>query len=165
MKYLIVYSSSTGNTALLAQEIQNTFKDDICLYNGTVDMERNDADIIFVGFWTYKGTCDQHMQDYLKTLHHQKIFFFGTAGFGGSQQYFDAILQRVEAFIDESNQVIGRFMCQGKMPMSVKEKYTEMAKKDPQRFQPMIENFDQALSHPSLDDLRLLTNSLKKISF
>lgn len=42
-------------------------------------------------------------------------------------------------------------MCQGKMPMSVRQRYEQMAQKQPEKFIPMIENFDQALSHPSLE--------------
>ena len=35
-------------------------------------------------------------------------------------------------------------MCQGKMPMSVRQRYEQMAQKQPEKFIPMIENFDQA---------------------
>ncbi|MFR7592084.1 MAG: flavodoxin family protein BilS [Longibaculum sp.] len=166
MKYSIIYSSATGNTAMLAKHILKTLSNHECLYDGqltdTINIENNE--ILFIGFWTDKGVCDEKMQTFLKSLHNQKIFLFGTAGFGGSQQYFDAIIERVKAFIDDTNQIVGTFMCQGKMPMSIRERYVSMAKKDPQRFQPMIDNFDQALSHPSQDDLQSLTSILEKIS-
>ena len=122
------------------------------------------ATFFLVGFWTDKGTCDESIQDYLKQLHHQKIFLFGTAGFGGSQDYFDSILKRVQTNIADDNQIVGQFMCQGKMPMSVRQRYEQMAQKQPDRFLPMIDNFDKALSHPNEQDLQSLIQQLDMIS-
>ena len=62
-----------------------------------------------------------------------------------------------------SNTVIGSFMCQGKMPMSVRQRYENM-KKQPLHLlnlDTMIENFDKALSHPDADDLERLKQAVK----
>ena len=51
-------------------------------------------------------------------------------------------------------------MCQGKMPLSVRERYVKM-KEQPNHMpniDAMIENFDKALSHPDADDLAKLAN-------
>ncbi|OUQ29712.1 flavodoxin family protein BilS [Massilimicrobiota sp. An134] len=162
MQYAIIFSSPTGNTQMLAETIKNHIKGECCYY-GKADLAPLMADYIFVGFWTDKGTCDESIQDYLKQLHHQKIFLFGTAGFGGSQEYFDGILKRVQTNIADDNQIVGQFMCQGKMPMSVRQRYEQMAQKQPEKFIPMIENFDQALSHPSLEDLQSFIQQLSVI--
>lgn len=61
------------------------------------------------------------------------------------------------------NTVIGSFMCQGKMPMSVRQRYENM-KKQPlhlPNLDAMIENFDKALSHPDADDLERLKQAVK----
>ena len=55
-------------------------------------------------------------------------------------------------------------MCQGKMPMSVRQRYEQMAQKQPERFLPMIDNFDKALSHPNEQDLQSLIQQLDMIS-
>ena len=52
--------------------------------------------LIYVGFWTDKGNASKEALDYLKTLHHQKIFLFGTAGFGKSDNYFKKIIDKVK---------------------------------------------------------------------
>ena len=163
MQYSIVFSSPTGNTEMLAQAIQNHL-DGECCYYGKAAQAPLTADYIFVGFWTDKGTCDESIQDYLKQLHHQKIFLFGTAGFGGSQDYFDSILKRVQTNIADDNQIVGQFMCQGKMPMNVRQRYEQMAQKQPDRFLPMIDNFDKALAHPNEQDLQSLIQQLDMIS-
>ena len=56
-------------------------------------------------------------------------------------------------------------MCQGKMPLSVRERYVKM-REQPNRMADLdsrIENFDRALSHPNAEDLEnLKKNVLQK---
>lgn len=64
--------------------------------------------------------------------------------------------------LEASNRVIGSFMCQGKMPMAVRERYEKMlASPNPApNLEQMIQNFDQALSHPDGEDLQRLTQAV-----
>lgn len=87
-----------------------------------------DADTLYVGFWTDKGTADAAILEFLEQLHGKKVFLFGTAGFGGSEGYFNKILKTVQKSLDRSNTLIGSFMCQGKMPLSVRQRYEAMKK-------------------------------------
>ena len=112
MSYAIVFSSRTGNTALLAQTIRDTLPGD-CLYFGTPDPKALEAETVYVGFWTDKGSCDESIAQFLKTLTNQKVFLFGTAGFGGSPEYFEQILKRVSENLGENTQLVGSYMCQG----------------------------------------------------
>ncbi len=50
-----------------------------------------------------------------------------------------------------SAHVVGRYMCQGKMPQAVRQRYEAM--EDSPRRTAMLENFDRALSHPDQADL------------
>ena len=164
MKYAIVYSSQTGNTKMLAEAIQNVLPKEGCVYFGEPDAMALSAEKIYVGFWTDKGTCDTQTADFLKKLTNQHVFLFGTAGFGVGKLYFDKVLQRTEKNIHKGVTVIGRFMCQGKMPMSVRRRYEKMQNgpiKIP-NIQEMIDNFDQALLHPNVDDIAALTESIQK---
>ena len=54
-------------------------------------------------------------------------------------------------------------MCQGKMPMSVRSRYESMLDKEPERMREMIENFDEALSHPNVDDFIGLNSEALKV--
>ena len=110
MSYAIVFSSRTGNTALLAQTIRDTLPGD-CLYFGTPDSKALEAETVYVGFWTDKGSCDESIAQFLKTLTNQKVFLFGTAGFGGSPEYFEQILKRVSENLGENTQLVGSYMC------------------------------------------------------
>ena len=64
MSYAIVYSSRTGNTALLAQAIRESLPQEECLHFGGPDSKALAAETIYVGFWTDKGSCDEETSRY-----------------------------------------------------------------------------------------------------
>ena len=68
--------------------------------------------------------------------------------------YFDQILGRVKENLAPGVQVIGTYMCQGKMPQVVRDRYEAM--EDSPRRAMILANFDQAASHPDAADLARL---------
>ena len=72
--------------------------------------------------------------------------------------YKRQILTRVEANLEGRGTVVGRFMCQGRMPQAVRDRYEAM-EESPRRTA-MLENFDRALSHPDQADLDALRAAL-----
>ena len=162
-KYSIIYSSKTGNTQKLAEALQNILPKDNCQYYKTVEKAPKDlSNLLYIGFWTDKGTADTQTIEFLKQLKNKKIFLFGTAGYGGSQNYFEGIINNVKKNIDSSNTLIGTFMCQGKMPLSVKERYKKMQEQNNSslKIDDLIANFDRALSHPDAADLKKLEEQI-----
>ena len=113
-------------------------------------------------FCSLTGNTKKLADAIYETLPKDKIFLFGTAGFGGSDAYFEKILGQVKQSIDASNTVIGEYMCQGKMPQSVRERYVKMKEnpEHPANLDLLIQNFDRALSHPDSEDLERLKKSL-----
>ena len=73
------------------------------------------------------------------------------------------MLFRSRKALDGSNTVIGSFMCQGKMPVSVRQRYEAMKAKPDHipNLDALIENFDKALSHPDATDLEQLKQAVK----
>ena len=67
-----------------------------------------------------------------------------------------------------SCELVGSFMCQGKMPQTVRKRYEAMlaaaapASSEARRAQMLIDNFDAALAHPNNDDLRALDADLRE---
>ena len=156
-RYSIIYSSKTGNTKKLAEKIREVLPEENCDYFGTEGAKALSSDILYIGFWTD-----------IKRLKNKKLFLFGTAGFGGSEAYFQQVLGKVKESVDESNTVMGEFMCQGKMPQSVRDRYVKMKEKPDHapNLDELIENFDRALSHPDNEDLdrlgRIIRRDLEK---
>ena len=155
MSYAIVFSSKTGNTELLADTLHSCLPQADCCYFGSPNPAAMEADTLYVGFWTDKGKADESSSDFLKQLRGKQVFLFGTAGFGGSDEYFNKILKAVQKELHSSNTVIGSFMCQGKMPPSVRARYEAMRALPvpPANLDALIENFDRARTHPDADDL------------
>ena len=176
MRYAIISSKTTGNTGMLAEKVYNSllgFSTSECIFHDSVEnitAEALTADRLYIGFWTDKGMCDQLTQALLTKLKDKEIFLFGSAGFGMTQAYFDDVLTKTKEFIDSSNKIIGEFICQGKMKPIVREKYEDMLKnaeeendeKTIKTAKMLIENFDLAKSHPDMDDLMNLTDTVAK---
>lgn len=160
MKYAIVYSSRTGNTELLAQRLRDSLPKEDCLYVGPPNKEALAAEKLYVGFWTDKGTCDESIAAFLRSITHQQVFLFGTAGFGGAPAYFEKILTAVKENISETATVTGSYMCQGKMPVSVRKRYESMEESAGR--QAMLDNFDRALSHPDEQDFFALVEAARQ---
>lgn len=168
MTYAIIYSSKTGNTELLADVIRQTLPEENCVWYGPVSGAAGasgNADMIFAGFWTDIGTCDEAMAGFLRGLAGKEVFLFGTAGFGQSEDYFSQILGKVGSHLDKSCHLAGTFMCQGKMPESVRRRYEGMLESggDERKVKGLIENFDRALSHPDEGDEKRLREAVLEI--
>ena len=123
MRYSIVYSSNTGNTRRLAEEIEKQLPAGELVYCGALDAAALQAEVLFVGFWTDKGSCDEKVAELLKQADGKTVYRFGTAGFGQSQQYFDQILARVRENLPAGAVYGDGFMCQGRMPQAVRSRY------------------------------------------
>lgn len=153
MKIVIIYASNTGNTKLLAEKIKEICGD--VVYFGKPTEALVEADLYFIGSWTDKGDANLAVINFLKTLKNKKIAYFATAGYGGSETYYQTLFARVKQYIDASNTLLGDFYCQGKMPIQVKERYIKMITANPEdkNLQVSLKNFEEALAHPNQNDL------------
>ena len=172
MTYAVVYASKTGNTELLARHICETLGEEGCAYAGdpkAAPAEALAADVVFVGTWTDKGGAAEEARAFLEALRDKRVFLFGTCGFGASEAYFGQVLARIGASLHESCELVGTFMCQGKMPAAVRARYEAMlAAAEPgsteaARAQLFLDNYDQALAHPNADDLAALEKALGEV--
>ena len=154
-RYAIIFSSRTGNTRKLADMIRGALPDARCAYFGEAKSADPDAEMIYVGFWTDKGTCAPAVKEFLQGLHGKRVALFGTAGFGLSEMYFASLSDRFRAEVPEENQVLGTWFCPGRMPPAVRARYEAQLKEKPgdARLENMLRAYDQALSHPDGTDL------------
>ena len=164
-RYSIVYSSSTGNTKKLADTIYAVLAKENCDYFGVPKEGGLYSEMLYIGFWTDKGNADKSTLTLLSTLKNKKIFLFGTAGFGGSEAYFQKILEHVKQSVGPSNSVFGEYMCQGKMPMTVRQQYEKMLQQPNHapNLEMLIDNFDKALAHPDAADLDQLRKKAAEV--
>lgn len=175
MNIAVITNSKSGNTVQLARALREGFAVsgsapicDIELPDAPDVSQLEDAvsrvlaaDAACVGFWCDKGSCTGGVAKLLERMDGKRVFLFGTCGFGGSQEYFDQIIERVKEHLPQTAELAGVFMCQGKMGPGVRARYEAMLAKDPTdaRAQALIDNFDAALAHPNVDDLEAVVSS------
>lgn len=162
MKIAVLYDSATGNTAYLAQALQKAYPEAAVCTPDTCSVA--DADCVLLGFWTDKGTCSDKLKAVLPQLAGKQVFLFGTAGFGASESYFAQLIDRVKVELPEDCQVLGWYMCAGRMGQGVRRRYEQMCKDPATREQGemLLHNFDAALAHPNADDAQELVDRCRE---
>ena len=66
MKIAIVYASETGNTAQIAQAIREGCQGHEIVAFGPLPRDVGEAELIFVGSWTDKGTCAPAVKEFCR---------------------------------------------------------------------------------------------------
>lgn len=161
MRIAIIYESQTGNTKLIAEAIKSVAEKNNKVIFKTAEKaletgEDMEVDLYFLGSWTNKGSCADLIRKFSKTLINKKVALFGTAGFSGSKTYYKNLAKSFSKELDMSNNIIGHFYSQGKMPIAIKRNYLELLKKNPsdKNLKIGIMNYDMAKSHPDEKDLK-----------
>ncbi len=149
----VVYSSKTGNTELLANSL--SLLD--CAYTKKVSEVGHLAlvDILCVGFWVFCGDADMDSRKFLTNLKNQKLFLFGTSGHHRDEEYGKIVLENIKKHIDSSNEILGFYLCQGKMNLADREKFKDDEEK--------LRNFEASLSHPNNKDVSDLLKCMNEI--
>lgn len=156
---VIVCESLTGNTAILAETLRKHLRAENV--HTPVQADPDSSDVFFVGSWTDKGDCAAETAAFLSKLKNKKVFLFGTCGFGRSDAYYETVYRRFADHLKSDNQIIGHYICQGKMPETVLRRYEAMKAANPEtnRWDECIDNYYQALSHPNGNDMQQLCDA------
>ena len=165
MKISIVYDSITGNTEMLAQEIRKACKYNYVISYGDITQDITKADIVFIGSYTVNKCCSDKIKEFCKKINNKKVFIFGTCGFDNTKEYYKEIFDNTKKYINNTNEIIGYYYCQGKMQNEIKERYLKDLEKNKniKELKKFINNFNEALNHPNEDDLFRLDETLIRI--
>lgn len=155
MKKAIVFSTVSGNTEQLANEIKSKIGE--VAYFGKPSDEALDADVIYVGSWAVGFSCSPDVKEFLEKLNNKKVFMFMTAGYGSTDEFFEPIMNSAIANINDTNEIIGKFICQGKVSSSKMEGIKKM---DEEKFNKMKPELDKSQSHPDANDIQNLIKTL-----
>lgn len=166
MTEAIIYDSLSGNTESLAKEIKsikkNAYYEKI---NNKLIEELPEYDIYYIGSPIIKGICTDKIKRLLQKIENKKIFLFITTGYKG-EDYYESLTRRILEIIPKSNQILGTFLCQGKMQDAVKERYIKLIQEHPEdkNLKVSIENFEQARTHPDQKDKKDLIEKIQELS-
>ena len=154
MRTLVVYSSRTGNTKMIAEAVAETLNP--CDLHPVEEAPAADAyDFVALGFWVDKGMPDPACQTYMRSVNGKKVGLFGTLGVDPEHEHAKDCAAKAEAIMTESNNtVFGTFLSQGK----IDPKIVEVMRKTAQDVHPMtperIARIEAAKSHPNEKDCR-----------
>ncbi len=154
MKKSVVFNSITKNTEKLAEVLKSELSD--VVYYGGISEEALQADVIYVGFWTQAFTANTKIKEFIATLKDKKVFVFGTCGYAGSEEFFKGILDSVTSELDSSNELIGTFMCRGKVSDAKIKGLKELGK-----YEGLKDELEISASHPNQEDFEALKEKIK----
>lgn len=130
MNILITYSSETGNTKKLAEGIYKNINEDNRLnvkIRPIKEVENiDDYDAILVGYWVDKGGPNKEAEAFMRKIKNKKVGIFATLGaYPDSKHGFNSLL-RGEELLEENNEVIGKYICQGAVSPKLIEAFKKL---------------------------------------
>jgi flavodoxin len=154
MRTLIVYSSLTGNTKMVAEAIREVFGDEADIFSVEQAPAPDGYDLVAVGFWVDRGTADKKTQAYLSRLKNKKVALFATLGADPDSEHARNSLKDVVSLMDAGNQLVGDFICQGKVDPKLIENFKKLPEGHPHGMNPeRVARLREAAKHPNQVDL------------
>ena len=126
MKSIVVVSSQTGNTLKLASAVAYALNDNVEAVKVEEKPDIGDYDLVAVGCWINRGTADARAQEFIRTIKGKKVAFFATLGAYPDSEHARKSLENIANLFDESNEIVGRFICQGSVSYKMVEMMTKM---------------------------------------
>ncbi len=115
MKSLVIYSSRTGNTKVVAAHIAAALSDATLCEAAQVPENLDGFNLVFVGFWAYRRGADPMAAKVLANLHGKRVAVFGTAGAYPDTEAGRKYLQSAAALLPQDAAYLGGFLCQGRV--------------------------------------------------
>ncbi len=154
MKTLIVYSSLTGNTRQVAEAVHEVFGQEADLFPVEQAPTGEGYDLVAVGFWVDRGTADKKAQEYLAGLRNKQVALFATLGAYPDSEHAAQSMNNAAALLDETNQLAGTFICQGKVDPRLIEQFKKLPEGHPHGLNAeRLARHQEAAKHPDSADL------------
>lgn len=119
-KVLIAYSSLTGNTKMVAEAILEVFGEDVADILPIKEVNSiADYEVVIPGFWVDRGTADTLAKKFIEEIKNKKVALFGTLGADPNSPHGISSMENVKNLLDGTNELLGTFLCQGKVDPKV----------------------------------------------
>lgn len=154
-KWLIVYSSSTGNTKVIAEAIKEALPVDTDIFNvREVPEDLSAYEVIAVGYWLSRGGPDKLMQDFLPHIKEKAVVLFETHGTMPGSEHAITAFARAACLLGGDCTILGTFGCQGRINPMLLEKRRQGQENDPHaNTKENAERWAMAATHPDRADL------------
>lgn len=161
MKTIVIYSSKTGNTKLVAEKIAETLKAPLASFEEMPDL--TEFTHIALGYWVDRGMPNGHMKKVLSEVSGKKLFLFGTLGADPHSEHGEKCKAQARKLVEEKNEVLGEFLCQGKIDPNLIEMFKQMPKDNIHAYtEENAKRYHLASTHPDEKDLAEASLAAKK---
>lgn len=169
MNTLVIYSSKTGNTQMIAKKIFDSIvryeAATLCTVEDVLENVAmvNDYEKIAVGYWNDKGTADALTLKLVEFISDKSLILFGTQGACPDSEHGQKCIENVNALFNK-NKILDHFLCQGK----IDEKLTKMFENLPEDHPHYMDEsrrkrHQEAALHPNSQDLEKAVLMIEKL--
>lgn len=158
MKVPVYYSTLTRNTRKVAEGIDHQLSEEgraVLCENSREVKEPAEGDAYVLCFWCNKGNMDPVSMDMVQKLEGRNIVLVGTMGAKPGGPYEEKVKKTVLDFVGDRCQVLGIFICQGKIDEAITDRRRSLPPDSPgylsdERYKSHLES----RKHPDEQDIR-----------
>jgi len=163
-KTMVVYSSKTGNTKKVAEEIMKVLPGNTDIFPVEKAPDPSEYDFIAAGFWVDRGTAETKALEYFKKIENKKVAIFITLGAYPDSAHAEKVVENAKKLFGEKNEVLGHFICQGKIDPALTEKFKDLPPDHPHAMTPERKaRHEEAKKHPDSKDFKNACQAFKGI--
>ena len=150
----LAVSSATGNTALVADGVRAALEEmGWTVHDVPLDAQPTEK-IVIACFWCRKGSLDPKSLGFVQHCAGKRMLLLGTMGSFPTGLYADSVRRNVERIVDERNECLGVFLCQGKVRADRIEQRRSLSPDDPHYLDDWgVARLTESLKHPNATDI------------
>ena len=150
-KWAVIYSSTTGNTKAIAEEIAGTAGADIFrVQDAPTDLSA--YEVVALGYWIRRGGPDDLMKAYLPKVRGASVVLFQTHGADVGSEHAVTSFARSAYLLGENIEVLGTFSAQGKLAPALIARRKKSDPDDTHNSPEAQERWVRAAEHPNEED-------------
>lgn len=170
MKSIVIYTSKSGNTKKIAEAIAGELSCEAINFANACEINLSEFDFIALGYYIDHGSPEKEFKKFIsQSVKNKKVGFFITLGADvPSAHAMQAIEQGKELFIQNGNEILRTFICQGAIAPEVIEQLKKLGKAMPDdpRFAltpERLERWERAKTHPDEADVKAAKEAFRGV--
>ena len=150
-KWAVIYSSTTGNTKAIAEEIAGASGGDIFrVQDAPTDLSV--YDVVALGYWLRRGGPDDLMKAYLPKVNDACVILFQTHGADVGSEHAVTSFARAAYLLGADCEILGTFSAQGKLAPALIARRKKSQPDDTHNSPEAQERWLRAAEHPNEED-------------
>ena len=150
-KWAVIYSSTTGNTKAIAEEIAGASGGELFrVQDAPTDLST--YDVVALGYWLRRGGPDDLMKAYLPKVNDACVILFQTHGADVGSEHAVTSFARAAYLLGADCEILGTFSAQGKLAPALIARRKKSQPDDTHNSPEAQERWVRAAEHPNEED-------------